>query len=64
METIDLIPMFITAKTKEALVKEMLLNNARRGKHLKYFQIEKIGKEWIAWFYDKINTFKTPVKSD
>jgi hypothetical protein len=58
MESIDLIPLFITAKTKEELVRKMFLNNIKRGKHLKYFQIEKIGKQWIAWYYDKLDAFK------
>ena len=61
METIDLIPMFITAKTKEQLVKQMFLNNVKRGKHLKYFQIERVGSEWVAWNYDKVDAFKQVV---
>jgi cellobiose phosphorylase len=51
MNPIDSIPRYITAKTKDELVKKMLQNNAVRGAYLNYFQIQNIDGEWIAWFY-------------
>ena len=54
METVDLIPYSISANTRAALTKAMFLNNVKHGAHFRYFDIAKVGKEWIAWYYKKI----------
>jgi len=58
METVDLIPYSIAAKTRDALTKAMFLNNIKHGAHFRYFNIEKVGKEWVAWYYRKLDVGK------
>lgn len=53
METFDLIPLYITAKSKDELVKNMFQNNVLHGKHFKYFEICYYEGEWVAWYYGK-----------
>ena len=49
-----LIPHFITAKTKPALMQAMLNNNIKHGKKFNYFDLQKDGREWLAWYYDDL----------
>lgn len=45
------VPQFITARTREDLVRAMLLNNLSQGIEFRYFDIQKDGANWIAWYY-------------
>lgn len=44
-------PLYIEAKTKDELVKAMLINNMAHSAHFRYFDIQKDGSKWVAWFY-------------
>jgi len=55
---IELIPLFVEAKTKKLLVKKMLETNIKAKAHLKYFSIQKDGNKWVAWYYDNINSIE------
>lgn len=45
------IPLFLEAKTKLELSKKMTANNVKHDKEFGYFDIQKEGKKWVAWFY-------------
>ena len=51
MERSNLIPVFLEANSKDLLVKLMLSNNMAHGCYFKYFDIQKDGKKWVAWYY-------------
>jgi hypothetical protein len=55
MEKPSTIPYYVTGKTKDDLIKNMLRNNALNKKHFKYFGIQKDGNEWIAWYYAELD---------
>jgi hypothetical protein len=44
------IPRSISAPTREGLERVMLKNNLKYGIEFRYFDIQKVGSEWIAWF--------------
>ena len=44
------IPQFLQARTREDLVRAMLVNNISHGMEFDYFDIQKDGKLFIAWF--------------
>ena len=44
------VPQYIEARSKEDLVRAMLLNNLQHGMEFRYFDISKDGRNWIAWF--------------
>ena len=44
-------PLFVEAKSKRDLVKAMFNNNMKFSSHFKYFDIQKDGKTWVAWYY-------------
>ena len=52
---LNTIPHYITAPTKEALMKEMLKNNIKNNTRFQYFQISIDGGEYIAWYYKKVD---------
>lgn len=54
MEMPDIVPTFIEADSKTELVKKMIMNNLSQGKFFRYFDIQKDGKKWVAWYYDNI----------
>lgn len=45
------VPVSIEAKTRSELSAEMLLNNLKFSVFFKYFDIQKDGKRWVAWYY-------------
>jgi len=47
------VPVYIEAKTKDELVKKFLEINAKLGTWHKFFDIQKDGKKWVAWFYQE-----------
>lgn len=55
-----MIPNFLKAQSPTALRLAMLQNNARKGKHFQYFDINFIQEPsrkpyWIAWFFEEVN---------
>ncbi len=44
------IPQFLQARTKEDLVRVMLLNNLAHGMEFNYFDIQKDGPNWVSWY--------------
>ena len=51
---INTIPHYITASTKQDLVKEMFKNNIRYNTRFQYFDIQKDGDLYVAWYYKKV----------
>jgi hypothetical protein len=51
MREFKYIPSFLTAKTKEQLVKKMVERCMRDAISYRFFDIQKDGAEWVAWFY-------------
>ena len=43
-------PRFIKAGSATALSRSMLINNLKYGREFKYFDIQKQGNAWFAWF--------------
>lgn len=61
------IPVFIEAKTKKDLVKTMLANNVKHGGFVQYFDIQKDGASWVAWFFadlSKVNMIENNVAAE
>lgn len=54
MRTANLIPFFIEAPSKEELMRRMLENNVVNGAYHEYFDIQKDGKNWVAWYYKRV----------
>lgn len=53
---------FIRANTPENLCKEMNTTNTRYGKLLDYFDIQKDGSFWYAWYSRDIPKKIIPIK--
>lgn len=51
---VNTIPVSIKASSMESLSLAMFENNLKYSKHYHYFDIQKIGKEWIAWYFRDI----------
>ena len=49
------VPNFLVAPSKERLVRLMLLNNIKKSKEFNYFDIQKDGAKWVAWYYDTLD---------
>lgn len=50
------VPVFIEAPTKEDLIRKMIDTNTLARYEFKYFDIQKDGNKWVAWFYvDGVN---------
>lgn len=45
------IPHFLSSGSPQGLQRAMLLNNLKAGVEYSYFDIQKDGARWIAWFY-------------
>jgi len=54
MIKLSMVPVHISAKTREELTLVMLDNNIKKSKQFQYFDIQKDGKEWIAWYYNDV----------
>lgn len=48
------VPQFISAPDPQGLVQKMLANNILFSMEYRYFDIQFDGKEWIAWFYKRM----------
>lgn len=63
--SILVVPHFIEAESKEDLVRLMLALQTRLKKKLHFFDIQKDGKKWVAWYeLDKRTEFMAPAKGD
>ena len=58
METPDLVPFYLEAGTKDELVALMIRNNLSNQKFYKYFDIQKDGKRWVAWYYERFEVVR------
>jgi len=54
MERATLIPVSIEAKTRRELSTKMLQNNLKFASYFRYFDIQKDGKRWVAWYYAEL----------
>jgi len=50
----NMLPHFIEAKDKRALMRAMLQNNNANHYYFKYFDIQKDGTKWVAWYLKKV----------
>lgn len=48
------VPVFLKATDPDELVKAMLQKNLKDHTEYKYFDIQKQGKFWYAWYYKNI----------
>lgn len=48
------IPVYIEANSKDDLVRKFLETNAKTGCYNQFFDIQKDGKKWVAWYYQDI----------
>lgn len=62
MTTPTTFPLSLSAKTREELSKEMLKNNLKYNAHFAYFDIQKAGAEWVAWFNIDVNTHQLLIR--
>ena len=49
------IPIFVEAPTKQELVQRMFEINQKSGQWNNFFDIQKDGNKWIAWYYFDLN---------
>lgn len=54
MIKLSMVPVSIRAKSSEELTLAMLDNNIQKSKQFQYFDIQKDGKEWVAWYFTDI----------
>lgn len=52
--SVDSIPHVIEAPSLPELQRRMLQNNLANKKFYKYFDIQKDGKSWIAFYYESV----------
>jgi len=50
MNNLLTVPQFIEASSKEELVRKMLALQSRLKLKLHFFDIQKDGKKWVAWY--------------
>ena len=48
---INIVPLFLTAKSKEELLEKMIKNNMINGKAYNYMPPSKEGSEYVVWYY-------------
>ena len=58
------IPNYITARSQQGLRRLMLLKNTKEGKEFHYFDIQRVGSEWVAWFYADLSRVPILKKRD
>ena len=51
-KTVGTIPKFITSSSPKGLQRVMLKTQLRLGYGVNWFDIQKDGKKWIAFYYD------------
>ena len=48
---VNTVPISITAPNANALSLAMFENNLKYGKCYRYFDIQKVGSKWVAWYF-------------
>ncbi len=43
---------YLTAKTKDELIVKQIENNTLRGTWFDYSPPQKVGSDWITWYFD------------
>jgi len=51
MQNAMTVPISIEAKSRSDLTRKMIMNNIQDARYYKYFDIQKDGKKWVAWYY-------------
>lgn len=51
---VSVIPNFLKAPTLEQLRVKMYLNNVRMAAFVDYFDIQKDGTQWVAFYYEEL----------
>lgn len=54
MEKINLIPLSIEADTRDELTRKMMKINMVTNSYHRYFDIQKDGRKWVAWYYEHV----------
>ena len=62
MENSTLIAVSIEARTRSELSGKMLLNNSEHRTFFRYFDIQKDGKRWVAWYYADASPHSRQIK--
>jgi hypothetical protein len=57
------VPIYLTALTRDELVRLMLQNNLNNQKEHRYFDISFDGSSWVAWFYSVIQIKPAPTRT-
>ena len=57
IKQITRIPLSLRAKNPEELSLSCLENNLKYNTQFHYFQIMKVGNEWVAWFYTELEKY-------
>jgi hypothetical protein len=63
MFKITLVPLALKAKTTNELTNLMLQNNLKYHKNFHYFDIQKDGNTWVAWYMQDISEVVNAPKS-
>jgi hypothetical protein len=58
------IPHFISASTPRELMRRMLLTNVADGFEYKYFDIQFINGQWVAWYNRILNLREIKVETN
>ncbi len=61
MEKPTLIPFFVEALNKLELQKKMLKINIEGAAFHKFFDIQKDGSKWVAWYYKEFKALENAV---
>ena len=49
------VPLYVKASNPDRLIREMIMKNVADSVTHKYFDIQKQGKEWFAWYLGDAN---------
>ena len=49
------VPMYVKAQTPDKLIRAMIQQNVKDAITHKYFEIQKQGKDWFAWYLGDAN---------
>ena len=52
----DISPDFITASTPSELRQLLLINQQSLGGEVQYISIQFDGKQWVAWFFNQLDS--------
>jgi len=55
---ITYVPVFVEADSKENLIQAFLKINLEMRRENRYFDIQKDGNKWVAWYYRNLRAEK------